>query len=64
MDATWEGLEMRPERDPDGFHRRRQRNEMMSALLDMAGEGFGCILMLMLAGLAFGSLVYDWLAAV
>lgn len=44
--------------DPDGFHRRRQRNETLSALLDMVGDGLGCILVLLLAALA----IYGWFA--
>lgn len=54
---------MRPDYGPDGFHRRRQRNELLSGLLDLAGEGFGCILVLMLAGLPCGPMIYGWLIA-
>ena len=63
MDATWRALEMRPDHDPDRFHCRRQRNETLSALLDMAGEGLGCILVLILSALAFGPMLYAWLIA-
>lgn len=52
---------MRREHDPDAFHRRRQRNETLSALLDMAGERLGCILVLILLALAFGPIIYGWL---
>jgi len=46
----------------DPFHRRRIRNERASHALDVAGDFLGCLLVIMLALIGFGPVLYVWWA--
>jgi hypothetical protein len=46
----------------DPFHRRRIRNERASRGLDIVGDALGCILVLLLAMIGFGPVLYVWRA--